>query len=168
MRISPIKIVGQAMSYASFAGLLGYFSASPAYVHLDPGMGLIKLSFSHAGQTVTECRRLSQEELNRLPPNMRAPTDCPRERVPLYVELVLDDVVIYRAHLPPSGLAKDGASTAYRRFPVKPGRYRLIARLRGSRRSDGFDWERRDQIEIRARQNFVIDFRAETGGFKFL
>jgi hypothetical protein len=148
--------------------MVGYFSASPAHVHLDPNLGLIKLSFSHAGQPVTECRRLTQEELNRLPPNMRKPTDCPRERVPLLVELVLDDEVVYRDYLPPSGLAKDGASTAYQRFPVKPGRYEVIARLRDSRRPSGFDWERHQHIEIRARQNFVIDFRAETGGFKFL
>jgi hypothetical protein len=150
--LSPIKIIGQAITYTAFAGMVGYFS----------------LSFSHAGQPITECHRLTQEELNRLPPNMRKPTDCPRERVPLLVELVLDDKVIYREYLTASGLAKDGASTAYQRFPIKPGRYALTVRLRDSRRTSGFDWERRDHIEIRARQNFVIDFRAETGGFKFL
>jgi hypothetical protein len=166
--LSPIKIVGQAIAYTAFAGIVGYFSASPAYTHLDPNLGLIRLSFSHAGQPVTECRRLTQEELNRLAPNMRRPTDCPRERVPLLVELVLEDKVIYREYLTPSGLSKDGASTAYQRFPVKPGRYKLMVRLRDSRRTSGFDWERQDHIEIRARQNFVIDFRAETGGFKFL
>ena len=168
MWVSSIKILGQAIAYTAFAGMVGYFSASPAYTHLDPSLGVITLSFSHAGQTITECRRLTQEELNRLAPNMRKPTDCPRERVPLLVELVLDDKAIYREYLTPSGLAKDGASTVYQRFPVKPGRYELIARLRDSRRNSGFDWEHQDNFEIRARQNVAIDFRGETGGFKIL
>ena len=48
---------------------------------------MVSLSFSRAGQRIRECRRLTQEELNRLPPNMRKPEDCPRERLPVRVLL---------------------------------------------------------------------------------
>ncbi len=166
--VSATRIVMQGAAYAVFAAFIGYFSSAPEYTHLDPELALIKLSFSHAGAPRTECRRLSQEELDALPPNMRRPTECPRERVALLVELEIDGELAYRGTRPPSGLAGDGASTVYERFPVEPGPHRIAIRLRDSRRTSGFDWEQQGDVDIKPRQNFVIDFRAETGGFKFL
>jgi hypothetical protein len=166
--IKPFQLLGQALAYALFAGVIGYFSTSPAYIHLDPGLALIKLSFSHAGRHKGECRQRTSEEIAKLPPNMRRPLDCPRERLPLQIELVLDGELLYRGELPPSGLAGDGASMAYRKFPVAPGRHHLMARLRDSDRSTGYDYEKEAEITLHLRQNFVIDFRPALGGFLFL
>ena len=163
-----IRIFGQLIAYALFAVVIGYFATQPAYTHLDPERALIKMSFSHAGAHREECRRLTQEELNQLPPNMRRPMDCLRARVPLLVELELNGEILYRDALPPSGLASDGASTAYRKFPVTAGSHTLVARLRDSRREDGFDYEKAAEITLSPQQNFVIDFRPELGGFLFL
>ena len=80
----------------------------------------------------------------------------------------VDGDILYRDELPPSGLASDGASTAYRKFTVPAGTYRLVARLRDSRREDGFDYEKAAGIVLTPQQNFVIDFRPELGGFLFL
>jgi hypothetical protein len=162
------QYIGQLIAYALFALVIGYFATQPTYTHLDPDRALIKLSFSHAGEHRQECRRLTQEELNELPPNMRRPMDCPRERLSLLVELELDGKILYRDELPPSGLASDGASTAYRKFPVAAGSHTLVARLRDSRREDGFDYEQVAEITLAPQQNFVIDFRPELGGFLFL
>jgi hypothetical protein len=166
--IKLFRLLGQAIAYAIFAGVIAYFATSPAYTHLDPGLALIKLSFSHAGQHKGECRQLSPEELAKLPPNMRRPLDCPRERLPLQVEIVLDGELLYRGELPPSGLAGDGASMAYSKFPVAPGRHHLAARLRDSDRPAGYDYEKEAEITLHPRQNFVIDFRPSLGGFLFL
>lgn len=163
-----VRVTAQVVVYSAFAVLLGFFSASPTYTQIDPQLGVVKLSFSHAGQPKTECRRRTQAQLNDLAPNMRKTMDCPRERVSLLVELQLDGERIYRGWLPPSGLAGDGASTVYREFPVPAGRHLLVARLRDSRREQGFDWTMERRIEIAPRENVVIDFRAETGGFKIL
>lgn len=164
---TPLALAGQGIAYLLFALLIGYFSAAPVYVHVDPDKAVIKLSFSHAGARKEECRRLNPEEIARLAPNMRRPFDCPRERVPLLVELVMDGRVLYRASLPPSGLAGDGAASVYQRFTVESGGHKLIARLRDSRRTEGFDYEGRAEAQLDPGQNFVIDFRAETGGFVF-
>ena len=94
--------------------------------------------------------------------------DCPRARVPLLVELLVDGEIVFQAFLPPSGLAGDGTSTAYQRFVVAPGRRLVTARLRDSRRREGFDYEHEETVELSAGQNLVIDFRADTGGFRFL
>jgi hypothetical protein len=163
-----VQLIGQLIAYGLFALVVGYFATRPAYTHIAPDKAVIKLSFSHAGAHVEECRQLTQEELNRLPPNMRRPRDCPRERIPLLIELELDGELICHDELPPSGLASDGSSTAYKKFPVDAGRHHLVARLRDSRRTNGFDHEKSASITLTPQQNFVIDFRPELGGFLFL
>ncbi len=163
-----VRYLAQILMYGLFAAVVGYFSDTPAYVHHDPDKALIRLSFSHAGEHKVECRRRTPEEIAALAPNMRRPFDCPRERIPLVVELVLDGELLYHGVLPPSGLAGDGASTVYQRFEVASGQHRLIVRLRDSRREQGFDYEREELVALRPRQNFVIDFRPQTGGFVFL
>lgn len=168
MRVSILQLLGQAAMYAAFMAVLGYFATLPAYTYVDPGAAVITLSFSHAGEKVSECRRLTPEEIAALAPNMRRPMDCPRERVSLLVELKLDEAILYRASLAPSGLAGDGASSVYQRFVVAPGRHRLWAGLRDSRREEGFDYEQEEEIELAPGQHMVVDFRAGTGGFKFL
>lgn len=162
------RYAAQLALYAGFAIVVGYFASAPVYTHIEPEKAVIRVTFSHPGQPRSECRRLSQEELEKLPPNMRRPLDCPRQRVPLLLELVLDGEVLYRDWLPPTGLSGDGAATAYERFVVEPGSHHLIARLRDSRRKEDFDYESEINFELAKQQNFVIDFRAETGGFQFL
>jgi len=163
-----LQYLGQAFAYALFAAFVGYFATQPAYTHTDPGNALIKLSFSHAGDHREECRKLTQEELNAIAPNMRRLQECSRERLPLLIELQLDGELLYRDELPPSGLAHDGASTAYKKFTVEAGTYRLTARLRTSRRSEGYDFEKTADVTLEPAQNFVIDFRPEMGGFLFM
>ena len=162
------QYLGQLCAYGLFAAVIGYFATSPAYTHLDPRQASIKISFSHATQHKGECRKLTQEELNALPPNMRRPMDCPRQRLPLLVEVELDGELLYRDALPPAGLTGDGPATVYRKFPVPAGRHRLVARLRDSAREDGFDHEQAAEVTLAPQQNFVIDFRPALGGFLFL
>ena len=168
MRVSIPQILGQAVLYAGFMAMLGYFATLPAYTYVDPGAAVITLSFAHAGEKVSECRRLTPEEIAALAPNMRRPMDCPRGRVSLLVEFRLDGAVLYHASLSPSGLAGDGASSVYERFVVAPGGHRISARLRDSRREEGFDYELEEDVELIPGEHLVVDFRAGTGGFKFL
>ena len=165
---SIFQYLGQAIAYTLFAVVLGYFATKPAYTYFPPNKAQIKLSFGHAGKHETECRRLTQEELNKLAPNMRRPLDCPRKRLPVLIELELDGELLYSAALPPSGIAGDGVSTAYQRFAVEPGEHKLVARLRDSNRSEGFDHEKASKITLLPQQNFVIDFNPSKGGFLFL
>lgn len=168
MPASPLQLAGQAVIYAGFGVFLGYFASNPAYTHMDPNASAITLSFGHAGARKGPCRRLTPEEIAALPANMRRPVDCPRERVALLVELEVDGEQVYRDFRKPSGLAGDGASTVYERFTVSPGRHRITARLRDSAREEGFDYELDEIVELAPGKNLVIDFRAETGGFKLL
>ena len=101
-----IRYGAQALLYAAFVAVIGYFSTSPAYQHLAPGDALLKLSLTHAGARKEACRERSAEELAKLAPNMRARSVCPRERVPVTVEVTLDDAPLFRVVAPPSGFSK--------------------------------------------------------------
>lgn len=163
--IKPWSLLGQGLAYAAFAVVVGALSIAPSWSPLSEGHGVIKLSFAHAGQRKVECRTLRQEEIAALPPNMRRPQDCPRERLPVTVQLDLDGHAAYARTLRPSGFWKDGASHAYERFPVRAGHHRLTLRLRDSDRPEGFDHERTFDVEVAAGQIIVIDFVLQRGGF---
>jgi hypothetical protein len=155
----------QAVIYAGIALLIGYFASAPAYVYFPPDQAQIKLTLAHGAERRVECRRLSSEELQKLAPNMRKAVDCPRERLPVWIQVVLDDQLLYETSVPPTGLSGDGPSRIYRRFTVPPGPHRLQLRLRDTARTAGYDYELDQQIELQPQQNLAIDFRAENGGF---
>jgi hypothetical protein len=162
-----LQYAGQALFYMAFASAIGIFASWPAYNQLSAGSAQIKLAFNHSGVRAEDCHRLTAQELSKLPSNKRKPNDCSRERVPIAVQLMIDDIVLYDAELLPSGLSRDGQARAYKKFIVAPGRHVVLARLRDSKRTDGFDYERKFEGELVPGQNFTIDFKAEQGGFLF-
>jgi len=156
----------QAVCYGAFVAVVGYFSTSPAYVHLPPGEALVKLSLSHAGERREPCHERTPEELAKLAPNMRAATVCPRERVPVEVAVEIDGRPLFAATATPSGLAKDGASTVYRRAAVPAGTHRFVARLKDSP-GGGFTYVVERTIDLAPGRVVVIDFDLSEGGFQF-
>ena len=159
--------IGQTVAFIPFALLLGYFSNSPSYTYRDPEMALIMVSFSHSSEHKQKCRRFTQEEMAALAPNMRRPMDCPRERVPVYVEVIMDGNSLLSKSYNPTGLAKDGAASIYESIPVKSGQHKIIVKLRDSAREKGFDYESDISIDLDAKELFVIDFRKDLNGFYF-
>lgn len=160
----PAAWIGQGLLYALFALVIGVFSTWPTYRHLPADQALIKLSFIHHGKRVAECRTLSPAELAKLPPNMRAPLQCSRERVPVVVELDIDGARMLRLVAAPSGLSRDGASAVYQRLPVTAGKHRIAVRLKDSVGDAGFDYSRDESVTLDPAQVLVIDFDAEKGG----
>jgi hypothetical protein len=160
---SAFKWLGQALLYAAFAAVIGVFSWRPVYQHLAPDRALIKLSFSHHGQRLAECQTMSAEELAKLPPNMRTPLRCPRERSPVIVEIDIDGVLAHREVAEPSGLSRDGAASVYERLEVDAGAHQIAVRLKDSARGEGFDYERLASVELRPAQVLVVDFDPEQG-----
>jgi hypothetical protein len=157
----------QALFYLAFGSLIGFFASRPAYEQLAADHAQIKLSLVHGAARRETCRRLTPQEIARLPPSERRPNTCERERLPIEVELALDGEVIYTATLEPTGLAKDGPARTYRKFAVPTGPHMITARLRDSDRAEGFDYERTVAVELAPLQNLAIDFKADAGGFVF-
>lgn len=158
------KYAQQAFWMALFALVIGYFSIKPDYRHMPPDQALLRLSISHAGQLIGDCHQRTEAELQKLAPNMRAQQDCPRERSPVTIEVDVDGASMYREVIEPSGLSRDGASTAYRRLPVTPGTHRIEVRLKDSARQAGFNYTRNETVDLKPRQVVVIDFNRQQGG----
>ena len=156
--------VGQGVLYAAFAAVIGVFSHWPVYRHLPPDTALIKLSLVVAGKPVGDCRPLTAQELAKLPPNMRAPMKCPRERSDVVVELDIDGKPAARTVAPPSGLSRDGASAVYHRLAVPAGERLLQVRMRDDVRDPGFAHTLERRVTLAPAQVLVIDFDAEKGG----
>lgn len=156
--------LGQAALYGLFALFIGVFSHWPTYEHLAPDEALIKLSLVHTGKPVGECRERTAEELARMPPNMRSPIECPRERSPVTVELDIDGAPAARTIAAPSGLSRDGASAVYHRLPVLAGERTIEVRLRDDVRVEGFTHQLQRRVTLTPAQVLVIDFDGERGG----
>ena len=161
----PAAIVGQVILYGAFAAFIGYFATSPRYHQVADDVALIKLSISHLGER--ECRKRTPEELAKMPPNMRAPMDCPRERSDIKLEMDLDGQPILRTVLHPTGLYKDGVSTIYRRFAVKAGSHQLAVRMNDNLVKPGFNFVKEERISLKPHQVLVIDFNPDKGGLFF-
>ena len=161
---SPTAWIGQVVLYALFALVIGVFSHWPTYHPLAADQALIKLSFTHTGKPVGECRQQTPEELAKLPPNMRAPIKCPRERSPVTVELDIGGRTVLHRVAAPSGLSRDGASAVYQRLPVPAGPQRIAVRLNDDARQSGFTHQREATVTLAPAQILVIDFDAERGG----
>jgi hypothetical protein len=162
-----LRVAGQFAAIAALFAAVAWLSDRPTYRQIPEGAAVMLLTFVHGADRRGECRRLSPEEIAKLPPNMRRVQDCPRVRRPIYVELDVDGRNIYRASLQPTGIAGDGPSRVYQRFLLPAKKYDVAVRMRDTARAEGFDHERRDSVELSPDQMFVIDYRPESGGFVF-
>jgi len=162
-----LRLVGQFAVVLALFAAVAWLSDHPVYRQIPEGSAVLMVTFVHGADRRGECRRLTPEEIAKLPPNMRRVQDCPRVRRPVYVELDLDERNLYRASLQPTGIAGDGPSRVYQRFVLPAGKYDLAVRMRDTARADGFDHERRDLVNFAPDQLFVIDYRPESGEFIF-
>jgi hypothetical protein len=159
------RYVGQFITYAAFAAVVGLFSVWPEYRMLENDEAFVSVTFSHAAKRVGECRQLTQAELNELPPNMRKPNSCPRERHPTYLEMRANGKIIFAEALLPSGLWSDGKANVYNRTNIKAGPYTLFVGMNDSGDEGRFDYELSVDTEIEAGQNLVIGFDDQTNSF---
>ena len=96
---------------------------------------------------------------------MRKPSDCPRERHPVRVELKSGERMLYQDTLPPSGIWADGKASIYQRIEVPTGRHEVSIGMNDSGGSDDFDTTTSASVDMRPGRNLVIQFDEETEQF---
>jgi hypothetical protein len=160
-----MKVLAEVLMYAVFIVVIGVLSVWPPYELIEDDRAIISLVFSHAGDRIAECRILSQEELNKLPPNMRKPSDCPRERHPVRVALRSGERMLYEDTLLPSGIWSDGKASIYKRVEVRAGRHEVFVGMNDSGGSDDFDPTDAAVVNLEPGRNLVIQFDEETDQF---
>lgn len=159
-----VRGLGQALLYGLFAATIGLLSGWPALRQLADDEALLRLSFTHPGRLIADCRARSTEEMAKMPANMRQVQDCPRERSAVRVQLELDGTMLVDEAFAPGGLRRDGAAAAYRRMAIGAGRHSLRVRLNDDVRVADFMYERDQDIDVRPGQVVLVDFAADQGG----
>ncbi|MCW9034835.1 MAG: hypothetical protein OQK35_01385 [Alphaproteobacteria bacterium] len=172
------RIIGLSVFAILTMFILGFFSAaghfltsetSPnplAYHYLAENQAMIKVSISHSGKRITECKKRTKAELKKLPPNMRAAMSCERERTPVLLVMTVNDEEVYRHVSRPKGLSKDGASIFYQKLVVPTGVHEVSIQMRDSVRDEGYDFEYKEKIELVSGRNFVVTFDEQNQNFK--
>lgn len=155
----------QVLNYLIWIALIGYLSSGVPYRLLEPNQAMITLALTHSGQLKGECRKRTAEELAKLPPNMRAPMECPRGRSPIEVRIVADNQVLFEKTLLPAGLSGDGRVDVYKQFKVPSGSHQLLMQLKDSVKADSFNYVREEKVTLVPGQIQFIEFNVNVGGF---
>jgi hypothetical protein len=158
-----LRYLLQAINYTVFMALIWYFATSPSIRVLADDEAVITIAFAHAGDFREPCRKLSQEELAKLPPNMRKPEDCPRERSPVTIEMQLDGQQLYNESLQPPGLFKDGGVDVFYSVKVPVGTHQFAIRMNDSVRIEGFNHTHEREINVDPAQILLVRFNSEKG-----
>ncbi len=159
----PIRYLLQFFNYTLFMGIIWYFATAPSFTVLEEDQAVITMAFSHAGKLREACRRLSQEELNELAPNMRKLDDCPRERSPVVIEMKLDGEVLYNETLQPPGLYEDGGVDVYFSKQILAGEHEFQIRMDDSVRDKGFNHRLEQIVRIEASRILLVEFDSNRG-----
>ena len=163
MNASPLRFGLQAINYALFMAIVWYFATSPAITLLADDEAVLTIAFAHAGQLREPCRRLSQQELNELAPNMRKLEDCPRERSPVTIEARLDGETLYRETLQPPGLFEDGGVDIYSSARIPAGTHRLVLGMKDSLREQDFNHRFDRDVTIAPARVLLVGFDQDSG-----
>ena len=160
----PLQWAGQLVLYGLYALAIGVFAHWPAYHPIGADQAIIKISVARLGQPVGECRRLTEDELAKLPPNMRDPVQCPRERSPLTMAVDVGGQRVLERVVPPTGLSKDGSASIYERLVVPAGPQKISVRFNDDVRPGAVTHHREAEMELAPGQVLVVDFDAGKGG----
>ncbi|GBD44806.1 hypothetical protein HRbin40_02296 [bacterium HR40] len=158
---------GQSLILAGFVTVIGFFSQRPTLVVFPPDRAQLVVSFAHGAERREACRRLTPQEIARLPPQQRRPNTCERERLPVRLVLAIDGNQVFDGVLEPTGIWGDGPSRAYLKFALPPGRHHLVLKLEDRGRGDAFAYVSEREIELGAGRRLAVDFKADAGGFLF-
>lgn len=175
------QLAGQIVFYSAVCLGIGTFAAWPRINTIPPGTAQIKMSLTHGGARIVDCRRLTPQEIAKLPPSERRPNTCGRERQPVHVQLWVDGKALFDETIEPLGLLKDGPSRVYRTFVVPAGEHVIVGRLNeragpGKIHSDNagsggdsneFQFVTEKIVTLKPDQSLAIDFKADQGGFIF-
>lgn len=151
--------------------LILFLSVKPIYPFYNKDMSLIKFTFKHASKHEEEQRELTAEEVGKKLKHMRR-SNSPfakvrrvgkRERLPVYVEVELDDKRILSETYYPTGLRNDGPTFAYEEIPVSPGVHYIKVRMGDSKgNNSSFDYTHEDKIDLKPGKITIINFKEET------
>jgi hypothetical protein len=155
----------QVFNYTLFMVIVWYFSTRPAYHQLETGQAVVTLAFAHAAELRKHCRVRTQEELDKLPPNMRIAADCPRERSPVSIEMFLDDDLIWNRVIKAPGIHQDQGVDVFHQIKVPAGKHQLKVLMNDDVKVKGPTYRYKESVTLLPEQQLLVNFHSGSGGF---
>lgn len=123
-KIRPGPILGAVVATVMVAA----FSRIP-YPPVPPGYAVVRLAWRAPGQRIEECRRMTEEELQRLPVHMRREETCEQQVLPYRLSVFLDDSLVLDLRIRAAGAHRDRPLYVYEELAAEPGRRKLAVRF---------------------------------------
>lgn len=171
-RPSAARIAGFLVLLAAVSWGLGAFASYPMRIVRSED-GLLTIAVKHVAAFEHEERKLSEEELEKLPRHMRPPDQRRSrtgKRVESLLQLTLDGRRVLEKRYQPSGVRKNGPTLIHEELPLSPGAHRLEVVLADASAEAGEEeeerprrWQLSQALEMRPRQVILIDFSEEAG-----
>lgn len=89
----------------------------------------LRLAWRYRSEAVNECRRLTAEEIARLPVHMRREEECERGLRPYRLEVLVNGAVQADDTIHGAGARSDRPLYVYREFQLAPGRHAVVIRF---------------------------------------
>lgn len=137
------------------AALLGALSRVP-YQADRSAHATLRLAWRTRGVRVEECRQVSAEELENLPPHMRQSEICGGRLLPYQLRVMVDGDTIFDREIRPAGAREDRPLFVFEDFPLEPGPRAVIV----SFEREPLDEEVDAMVPVRLMLERDIDFIA--------
>ncbi len=108
--------------------MVAAFSRVP-YPPVSPDYAVVRLAWRAPGQRIEQCRRMTEEELQRLPVHMRREETCAQQILPYRLSVFLDDSLVLALTIRAAGAHRDRPLYVYEELTAKPGRRKLTVRF---------------------------------------
>jgi hypothetical protein len=117
------RVAGSAVALAS-ALAIGALSGAP-YTADRADYGIVRLAWRARGERVEQCRRLTTEELERLPAHMRQQERCEGRILPYRLHVRVDGARALDELVQAAGARHDRPLYVYHELPLEPGTHAL-------------------------------------------
>jgi hypothetical protein len=138
------------------AVLLAALSQRP-YTPPAAADAMLRLSWRVPGERVQECRRLSEEERERLPAHMRRDEVCEGRLLPSVLVVEVDGRTVVHDTVRGSGARGDRPLSVFRELALPPGAHAVRVRFERAERADGDDHDDGDEHEDRRQHEDRLD-----------
>ena len=142
-----LRAVGGALLFVS-AGVLSLLSEAP-YTAEPATHGVIRLAWRARGERVRRCRRLTPDELAKLPAHMRQEEVCERAVLPYRLRVTVDGAPAIDELVRAGGAREDRPLFVFRELSVAPGAHHITVVFERASGGDAEDEGEDDRAQRR-------------------
>ncbi len=161
IRKKPMQVAAALALVFVLSTVTFVFSNLPYRPPHSPEPELI-VSFNHHG-AIVESRKLTNEELDKRLPHMRAQVNVTRERLPVRLRVQVDGRSLLDQSYQPKGLSHDGPCIAVVRLPVTPGSHLVRVELADTADSDKWTLQWSEVVNFAESRAWVVLFDTKAG-----